>query len=1060
MSKASILIVEDEGIIAENLTVKLKQLGYTVVGAAAKGHEAVEMAMRLRPDLILMDIKLDGEMDGIQAAEEIRTRYDVPVIYLTAHSDPATLARAKITGPFGYILKPFEIRDLATQIELALYKHRADRQVREQREWLRVTLTSIGDAVIATDAGGKVAFLNPIAEDLTGWPIADAVGRPVREVFHIVNETTRMVVEDPVNMVLQSGKIVGLANHTVLLRREGGEVPIDDSGAPIVDGEGRILGVVLVFRDITGRKAVEEALRASERRLIGVLESMPDAFVSFDADMRYTYVNTNAERLQAARREELLGKDVRVIYPDAESCKTISQYERVIREQKPVTSTSYHAGFDRWVEVRAFPTPDGVSVFYKDVSAQVKAEAALRESEQRFRLALRNAPVSVAAQDRDLKYIWAYNQRTAKPEEIIGRSDQQIFTPEEAAHITAIKRRVLEEEVELREQMWLNRPGGRMYLDICWEPIHDESGNVTGVASAIVDLTPIKLAEEEQRTSRERLELLSTITERLLRAEDPQVIVEELCRLVMDHLECQFFFNYLVEEPGKSMHLNACAGIPPEAADTIRQLDFGVAVCGCVARDCRRIIAEDIQNTDDMRTRLMKSFGVQAYCCHPLMAQGELTGTLSFGTRTRPTFTEDEVALMKAVCDHVAVAMQRLLAKKELRRLNETLEQQVAERTALAEARAKQLQALAVEMIEAEERERRRIAVLLHEDLQQILAASRFQLQTVRRSLPDQPILLNVERLLEDSISKSRTLSHELSPPVLHQSGLISALKSLTQQMSEQFGLYVRLETGSERKFDHSSVKVFLYRAVQELLFNVTKHAGVKSAHVNLSGSDGSLAITVSDQGRGFDPSALNSSGVKAGFGLITLRERARYIGGDLSIESAPGKGSRFTLTVPLSMDIIGEKQLVPEIEKPLHIQTIEAGYATKGIRVLFADDHKVMRQGLISMLADRPDIQVVGEAANGREAIEKARQLKPDVVVMDIAMPEMDGVEATRRIKTEFPEVRIIGLSMYEDELLAKTMRQAGAEAFLSKTASSGELLKAIYGQSAIGSTAHRRPR
>ncbi len=229
---------------------------------------------------------------------------------------------------------------------------------------------------------------------------------------------------------------------------------VEAHGLPTFEGQGvarRAVSFVGTVADITDRKAAEEALRESERRMIGVLESMPDAFVSFDADMRYTYLNANAERLQAVCREELIGKDVRVVYPDAESYKTISQYERVIREQKPVTSMSYHAGFDRWVEIRAFPTPDGVSVFYKDVSAQVKAEEALRESEQRFRLALRNAPVSVAAQDRDLRYIWAYNQRTARPEEIIGHLDDEIFTPEEAAHIDGIKRRVLDEDIEVRE---------------------------------------------------------------------------------------------------------------------------------------------------------------------------------------------------------------------------------------------------------------------------------------------------------------------------------------------------------------------------------------------------------------------------------------------------------------------------------------------------------------------------------------------------------------------------------------------------------------------------------
>jgi two-component system, chemotaxis family, CheB/CheR fusion protein len=168
---------------------------------------------------------------------------------------------------------------------------------------------------------------------------------------------------------------------------------------PWRDGAGDVAGIVIFSEDITTRRRAEELLRSSERRLIGVLESMPDAFVSFDADLRYTYVNANAEQMQGARREELLGKKVREVYPDVESAKTISQYERVIAEQRPVTSTSHHGGYGRWVEVRAFPTPDGASVFFKDVSAQVRAEEALRESDEQFRVLIRNLHSAVALID-------------------------------------------------------------------------------------------------------------------------------------------------------------------------------------------------------------------------------------------------------------------------------------------------------------------------------------------------------------------------------------------------------------------------------------------------------------------------------------------------------------------------------------------------------------------------------------------------------------------------------------------------------------------------------------
>ena len=267
MGKISILIVEDETIVSADLSMKLERLGYQVAGTASGGREAVDMAVRLKPQLILMDIQLDGPLDGIETAMQIQAVHKVPVIYLTAHSDPATLSRAKLTGPFGYILKPFEDRDLATQIELSLYKHQADQKLHEQRRWLHGTLNSIGDGVIATDAQGCVTFLNPVAQDLTGWSQDEAVGKPVEQVFSIVNEHSRAVVDDPTRMVLETGNIVGLANHTVLLRKNGGEVPIDDSGAPIHDENGDLLGVVLVFRDISERKRVLAALQRSQERL-------------------------------------------------------------------------------------------------------------------------------------------------------------------------------------------------------------------------------------------------------------------------------------------------------------------------------------------------------------------------------------------------------------------------------------------------------------------------------------------------------------------------------------------------------------------------------------------------------------------------------------------------------------------------------------------------------------------------------------------------------------------------------------------------------------------------
>jgi PAS domain S-box-containing protein len=298
MTAARVLIVEDERVVARHIQTRLAHLGYDTVGITGSGEEAVRLAAELRPDLVLMDIRLDGPMDGVAAAQQIRDRSQVPVVYLTAYADDDTLRRARVTEPFGYVLKPFDERELRTAVEMALYKHQAERRLRDSERRYAVTLSSIGDGVIATDGTGRVTFLNPAAEALTGWPRDEAAGRPVAEVFRLADERTRAPAEDPVTKVLRDGAAVGLANHTLLLRRDGHAVPIDDSGAPIRDDSGALAGAVLVFHDVTERRRAEEELRHSRQRYETLVNSV-DGIV-WEADARtfhFTFVSRQAERI-------------------------------------------------------------------------------------------------------------------------------------------------------------------------------------------------------------------------------------------------------------------------------------------------------------------------------------------------------------------------------------------------------------------------------------------------------------------------------------------------------------------------------------------------------------------------------------------------------------------------------------------------------------------------------------------------------------------------------------------------------------------------------------------
>jgi len=307
--RARLLIVEDEGIVALNIQNRLQGLGYSVVATVSSGEEAIQVAGETRPDLILMDIKLDGKVDGIEAAAEIHRLFHLPVVYLTAYTNDETLNRAKLTEPYGYILKPFEARDLCTTIEVALYKYQMEQQLREREQWLATTLKSIGDAVITTDTEGLVTFMNPVAEALTRWSLEEVIGNDLTQVFQTINEKTRAVVQNPVLLALQQGITVGLDNHTLLVTKDGAEIPIDDSAAPIKDEVGKILGAVLVFHDNIEKQQSEARLQKNNERLEAEVAKLSEQLSQANAQLRQMEEQLRIEmaQRQCLERELELG---------------------------------------------------------------------------------------------------------------------------------------------------------------------------------------------------------------------------------------------------------------------------------------------------------------------------------------------------------------------------------------------------------------------------------------------------------------------------------------------------------------------------------------------------------------------------------------------------------------------------------------------------------------------------------------------------------------------------------------------------------------------------------
>lgn len=259
----TILVVEDERVVAKDLQRSLVRLGYLVPVTAANSHDALRFASDRCPDLVLMDIHIKGDVDGIETARILKTRFEVPVVYLTAHSDEETIARAKTTEPHGYLLKPVKPEELRSTVEVALYKHEMERRLRDRERWFSTTLRSIGDAVISTDATGRVSFMNPVAESLTGWRSEQAQGRPLSEVLRLVDEYSRAAVENPIARALREGRVVNV--NANLVRNNGKERPIADSAAPIVDEKGDVVGAVIVFRDVGEQREMQRQLELADR---------------------------------------------------------------------------------------------------------------------------------------------------------------------------------------------------------------------------------------------------------------------------------------------------------------------------------------------------------------------------------------------------------------------------------------------------------------------------------------------------------------------------------------------------------------------------------------------------------------------------------------------------------------------------------------------------------------------------------------------------------------------------------------------------------------------------
>ncbi len=584
-----------------------------------------------------------------------------------------------------------------------------------------------------------------------------------------------------------------------------------------------------------------------------------------------------------------------------------------------------------------------------------------------------------------------------------GKTDSELFGSEFAKIYQANDRRVAETGEPIRfEEVALHPDGPHTYLSLKF-PLRNPEGAVYAVCGVSTDITEQKRGEEALRNNRKLL----SASQKMAHVGSWVLELKNLQDLNSNPL-------YWSDESHRIF------GYEPGAVKPASDLFFGAIP----QNDRPSVVAAFFRAIHEGKRYESEHCIVRPDGSERIVHQWATVERDKAGKPIR----------MLGTCQDVT---DRKHMEDELRRLNQGLEQRVAERSAEATERAALLQALASELTAAEERERRRLAQALHDNLQQVLVGARMRATMLSQKTQDPVISTEVEHLTElihKAIQESRSLTSQLSPPILYDAGLGPALRWLARRMHETHSLHVDVSIDPVAEPERPEISAFLFQAAKELLMNVATHARTDRASIRLEAVEpAGTAVIVEDTGCGFDPSNLTKLRSNGGFGLFSIRQRLEFLGGSFHLSTADDTGTRVELRIPNS-----SRREQPENPaaafSPGRAAAHKEEAASHRIRVLLVDDQKILREGLVALLKDQPDLELVGEGGDGEQAIEMASRLRPDVVVMDASMPKLNGVEATRILKAQLPDIRVIGLSMYAEEDMAAAMREAGVSAYLTK--------------------------
>lgn len=936
-----------------------------------------------------------------------------------------------------------------------LTEQRRHREIMASATFASSILDQAADAVVVCDTSGRIIRANQAAHRLCGsnsllQPFH--VAYPLHAPMHVAaGEPDESRASTPwVFFPVTSSTDFPRGVELDLLRSDGPKCHLLLNVGPLLDAHDLLLGCIITMTDVTQRRQMENALRQSEFKYRMVADNTYDWESWLDPEGRFIYCSSSCEKITGHAASEFLAHpqlSAEVIHLD--DWAVFERHRQEVELRRVAGEGEWRFllpdGSVRWIAHVCQPVFDeegaylGVRCSNRDITDRKLVEESLRLKEEQYRLA--GQATNDGIWDIDLAtgrvewtdtFVAAYGR--AEPQEDAWQWWFAHIHPEQRERVV----RGLRAAIEGNDHTWSDEYR-LLKADGSWADVHDRayiardaSGRARRVVGAVLDLTRRKRAERQSQ-------LLSEITAGLLASEQPQQLIQSLCHQVMTHLDCQAFVNFLVDEQGRGLRLNAFAGVRDDVARKIEWLDFGDSVSGCVARNRSPLIVNDLQHTPDSHADLLSAAGFQAYACHPLVGDGRVIGTLAFASRTRPKFTEDDLSLMRSVADHVTMALQRANLLESLRRHAQAA--QIAN-----EAKSQFLANISHELRTPMNAILGMIDLALPKAVDPTVHDC---LQTARGSADLLLTLLN--DLLDSAKIESGKLLLELTPFSLRRM-LDQIARVLAVRASEK-----GLRFSSRIAQDTPDVVLGDRTRLQQVLLNLAGNAikfterGEVEISVDAAIEDNAarLEFTVRDTGIGIPPATLehlfqpfaqaDASMARryggTGLGLSISKSLVELMGGRIRVRSEVGVGSTFDFAIRLPL----VTQLPPDFETPVVLPAAAAA----PLHILVVEDNPANQKLATYILRERGHF--VALAGDGQEAVDLAEMNRYDVILMDVQMPGMNGLEATSLIRQRErggDHVPIIAMTAHTMKDDRDRCLAAGMDGYLAKPVNAQEMI------------------